>query len=410
MISRALRSRSLLAGTAVAGVALLAGCQSPAPAGPAPDTGALGDGHGAIAGARELAEPALHLTSVAGDGGIHHLDLITEESEMLGEVPPAETLDSDGRFLFAGRDGAVSIIDSGVWTWNHIDHFHYYEAPARIVGDLEGVGTPRTVTSDLGVGVFFDDGDSGEAVLLDFDALKRGDIVESFRLDLDAPGSFVVPLPTGALIADAAAGELRRVDAAGDEVDAAACPEPSGSIATNVGVVVGCTDGAVMAVTDAAGTVLERVPYPAGGPERAVSFAAREGRPTVAGLAGSSAFWLLDTRERSWSAHDVGEPIVRVTAVDDADETVVALTAAGAVLVLSGSSGERLARSEPLVAASLSDPALAGGVELVADQRRTYLNGPAERTLFELDPADGARVARSFATDHAPVLFTETGR
>jgi len=410
MISRAPLSRALLAGIAVAGAALLAGCQSPAPREPAPDSSARGDGHGAIAGARELAEPALHLTSIAADGGIHHLDLIDEESEVLGEVAPADTLDSDGRFLLAGRDGAVSIIDSGVWTWNHIDHFHYYEAPARILGDLEGVGTPRTVTSDLGVGVFFDDGDSGEAVLLDLDALKSGDLVESFRLALDAPGSLVVPIPAGALIADAAAGELRHVDAAGDELDATTCPEPSGSITTNVGVVVGCADGAVLAVTDAAGTVLERIPYPAGGPERAVSFAAREGRPTVAGLTGSSAFWLLDTRERAWSAHDAGEPIVRVTAVDDADETVVALAADGSVLVVSGSTGETLARTAPLVAASMADPALAGGVELVADQRRTYLNGPAERTLFELDPADGARVARTFATDHAPVLFTETGR
>ncbi|QLD11310.1 hypothetical protein [Microbacterium oleivorans] len=402
--------RAPLALVALSSVALLAGCQTSATAEPTPEASALGDGHGAVAGARELAEPALHLTSIAADGGIHHLDLIDEESVTLGDIPPAKTLDSEGRFLFAGRDGAVSIVDSGVWTWNHVDHFHYYEAPARILGDLEGTGTPRTVTSDLGAGVYFDGGDTGEAVLLDLDALKRGDVIESFRLDLDAPGSFVVPLPSGALLADAVAGELRHVDAAGEELDATTCPEPSGSIATNVGVVVGCADGAVLAVTDAAGTVLERIPYLEGGPERAVSFAAREGRPTVAGLTASTAFWLLDTRERSWTAHDAGEPIARVTAVDDADETVVALAADGSVLVLSGATGEILARTEQLVAGSLADPALAAGVELVADQRRTYLNGPAERTLFELDPADGARVARSFETGHAPMLFTETGR
>ncbi|SDQ27345.1 hypothetical protein [Microbacterium sp. cf332] len=398
-----------------AGVALLAGCQATPSATSAPspggDTSALGDGHGAIAGARELAEPALHLTSVAPDGAVHHLDLIDEQSESLGDIAPADTLDTEGRFLFAGRDGAVSIIDSGVWTWNHIDHFHYYEAPARILGELTGPGTPRTVASDVGVGVHFDGGDrGGEAVLLDLDALKEGDIVESFRLELDAPGSLVVPLPSGALIADAGAGEVRQVDASGAERATTTCAEPAGAIATNVGVVVGCADGALLAVTDSSGTSFERIPYPADAPGRALSFANREGRPTVAGLTGSSAFWLLDTRARTWTAHDAGEPLVRVTAVDDADETVVALAADGSVLVISGATGGILARSAPLVAASLADAVLARGVDLVADQRRTYLNGPAERTLFELDPADGGRVARTFAVDHAPMLFTETGR
>lgn len=413
-----MRSRAPLSLIALtAGVALLAGCQaspSDTPAAPDADTTALGDavgdGHGAIAGARELAEPALHLTSIGTDGAVHHLDLIDEQSEILGDVAPADTLDSEGRFLFAGREGEVSIIDSGVWTWNHVDHFHYYEAPARILGEVEGAGTPRTVTSDLGAGIYFDDGDAGEAVLLDFEALKNGDVVESFRVDLDAPGSFVAPIPGGALIADAGSGEIRRVDTSGAELDTTPCIEPAGSIATNVGVVVGCSDGAVLAVSDAGGTSFERIPYPEGGPSRALAFANREGRPTVAGRTDSSTFWLLDTRDRSWTAHDAGEPVVRVTAIDDADETVVAVTTDGSVLVISGSTGEQLARTAPLVAASLADPALAGGVDLVADQRRTYLNGPAEQTLFELDPADGGRVARTFVVDHAPALFTETGR
>lgn len=421
-----MRSRAPLSLIALtAGAALLAGCQTtPSGASAAPDAeptslgDAVGDGHGAIAGARELAEPALHLTSIGTDGAVNHLDLIDEQAETLGEIAPADTLDSDGRFLFAGREGEVSIIDSGVWTWNHIDHFHYYEAPARILGEVAGAGTPHTVTSDLGVGIYFDDngggdgesGGGGEAVLLDFEALKKGDVVESFRIDLDAPGSFVAPIPSGALIADAASGEIRHVDASGDELGTTSCVEPAGSIATNVGVVIGCADGAVLAVSDAAGTVFERIPYPEDGPNRALGFANREGRPTVAGRTDSSTFWLLDTRERSWTAHDAGEPIVRVTALDDADETVVALTADGSVSVFSGATGERLARTAPLVPASLGNPALAGGVDLVADQRRTYLNGPAERTLFELDPADGGRVARTFAVDHAPALFTETGR
>ncbi len=411
---------------AATGLVLLAGCQQAQPGdfdADAPATGesASGDGHGAIAGARELTEPALHLTTIGADGEIEHLDLLDESSETLGEIAPADRVDSDGRFLFAGRDGEVSIVDSGVWTWNHVDHFHYYEAPSRIIGELTGDGTPQVVISDLGAGVSFDGaggaegadgGGSGdaEAVLLDFEALKKGEIVESFRVEIDAQAGMVVPLPTGALVTDAAAGELRHLDADGTELGTLPCTDPAGSIATNVGVVVGCADAAVLAVSGAEGTTFERIAYPADATDRAVSFAAREGRPTVAGLTGGSGIWLLDTRERTWSRIDAGEPVVRASAVDGPDEHVVALAADGAVLVLSGVTGERLARTEPLVAASLADPALAGGVTLAVDQNRTYLNGPAENLMFELDIADGARIARSFDAPHSPRHLVETGR
>jgi hypothetical protein len=379
----------------------LAACQSI----PEPAASATGDDHGAIAGATELAEPALHLTSIAPDGSIHHLDLLDEQTKSLGEIAPPTTLETDGRFLYAGRDGAVSIVDSGVWTWNHIDHFHYYEAPATILGELDGDGQSRTVASDLGAGVYFA---GGEAVLLDLDALKDGRLEERFRLDVPAGDGMIVPLPIGALVTDA--GGLRHVDATGAPLEVVPCDDPAGSIATNVGVVVGCDDGAVLAVTDTDGTTFERIPYPDGAADRAVSFAAREGRPTVAGLTGGDAFWLLDTRERTWSRIDAGERVARVAAVDDADQHVVALTVAGEVLVFDGETGERLAATGPLVAASLADPAAAAGVTLQIDPNRTYLNGPAEGVVFEIDHADAARVARTFEMPAAPAFVAETGR
>lgn len=395
-------------GGVLAAAVLLTACQSaPAPESAPADADATGDGHGAIEGATELAEPALHLTSVAPDGVVHHLDLLDEQTTTLGEIAPADDLATDGRFLYAERDGEISIVDSGAWTWNHVDHFHYYEAPAATLGEVVGDGTPQTVASDLGAGVFFTGGD---AVLLDLDALKKGSIVERFRLEVAPHDGMVVPLPIGALVTDPDAGGLRHVDADGTELEVVPCAEPSGSIATNVGVVVGCDDGAVLAVTDADGTTFERVPYPSGAADRALSFSAREGRPTVAGFTGTEAFWLLDTRERTWTRIDAGEELVRVSAVDDADQSVVALTADGAVLVLSGESGTALSRTEPLVAASLADPALAGGVSLTVDQNRTYLGGPAEKAMFEIDPADDARIARTFETSYAPMLVAETGR
>ena len=47
---------------------------------------------------------------------------------------------------------------------------------------------------------------------------------------------------------------------------------------------------------------------------------------------------------------------------------------------------------------------------LIADQQRAYLSAPVERRMFEIDFADGARLARTFETASAPAFVAETGR
>ena len=96
-----------------------------------------------------------------------------------------------------------------------------------------------------------------------------------------------------------------------------------------------------------------------------------------------------------------------MTAVDDDADHVLALTADGRVLVLNGSDGSVRAETEPLVTDSLT-----GGhaPALIADQQRAYLSAPAEHRLFEIDFADGARIARTFETSTPPAFTAETGR
>ncbi len=153
----------------------LAGCAAPAPA-PAPAPEPSADTHGEIAGAAELAEPAVGLTTIDGEGRVSHLDLLEETTADLGAVRVPLAVHSDGRYLFAADESGVSIVDSGVWTWDHVDHFHYYRAAARVLGDVEGGGVAAVTTSNSsttgGTGLFFPD--SGEAVLLDTEALSAG--------------------------------------------------------------------------------------------------------------------------------------------------------------------------------------------------------------------------------------------
>ncbi|MFD5226272.1 hypothetical protein ACFWHT_11685 [Microbacterium sp. NPDC058342] len=393
--------------------AALAGCSAPADS--APDVTATtapsanGDGHGQISGARELAEPALHLATVSPAGEIQHLDLLDESREVLARIEPADDVVTDGRLLFAIREGGVTVIDSGVWTWSHVDHFHYYEAPSRVVGEVSGRGIPTVVPGETGVGIQFDD----QAVLLDTAGLADGDIEERFRLDIDPHEGLVVPLSRGALVTEPdAAGDpqgLRVVTAEGEERDLLDCVHAAGTITTVVGVVVGCADGALLLPGgDANGA--ERIAYPEHAPAGAVRFAAREARPTVAAttVAGGSTVWILDTRARTWEVWDAGQEVVDAAAIDDAEERVLALAADGSVLVMAD--GTVTARTESLVARSLGDEEMARHVRFVVDQKRAYLNGPVENMLWEIDPADDARIARSFPTDAAPMHLAGTGR
>lgn len=381
---------------------------------PAEDA-ALGDGHGRIDGAQEVAEPQLHLLTVDRDGAVSHLDLLDESVDDLGDLQGVEELVTDGRYGYAVRAAAdaVTVVDSGVWTWSHVDHFHYYRAEASVLGDVTGVGRATVSANDAGAGIFF--AESGEAVFLAADTLGDGSLDERFRIDVAPHDGLIVPIGERALVtepgADGIASRLRAFDPEGAPLEDADCPEARGTITTVVGVVVGCRDGALLTTIDDNGDLaFEYIPYTMGtSAPPAQEFRAREGRPTVAAVAGLSGIWLLDTRERSWTLLDAGEPIVQASAVDDADQHVLALTPDGRVLVLSGATGERLATTAPLVTASTAGSD-ATGVELIADQHRAYLNGPVERRLFEIDFADSARVARTFELPTEPRFLVETGR
>ncbi|MEV7694512.1 ABC transporter [Microbacterium sp. NPDC089189] len=403
-----MRSRLLLLPLTVS-VLALASCASTPPASTPSPADASADGHGAISGAQEVDEPPLHLATIAADGTVSQLDLLSEQTSDIGAIDPPTALATDGRYLFADTADGVTIVDSGMWTWDHVDHFHYYRASPALLGTVPGEGAATVATTNSsttgGAGVYF--AETGDAVLLDVAALSRGEIVESFRLRTDPHAGMVVPVGSFALVTDAD-GTVSVHASDGDVVPGTrtACPDPRGTITTRVGAVVGCDDGALLASMQDGAVRIERIPLPEGA-ARPLSFANREGRPTAAGLSSDGRILLLDTRERQWVELPAPAPLVAVTAVDDADAHVVGLTADGRVVVIDGTSGTQLAITEPLVAASL---ARGDRPALIADDRRTYLTGPAEHLLFEIDVADGARIARTFTTSDEPLFVAETGR
>ncbi|MGB3772313.1 MAG: ABC transporter [Rhodococcus sp. (in: high G+C Gram-positive bacteria)] len=397
----------------ILGAALFVSTACAAEEDPAPVDDTAGEGHGAVANAAELAEPQLGLTWVDPAGAVSHLDLLDETVTSIATVAAPQAMSTDGRYLFVQTENGVDIVDSGVWTWDHVDHFHYYRAEPRLIGTVEGEGAATVATSNLstsgGTGVFF--ADSGEAVLLDTEALSNGEISEKFRTVTDRGAGMVVPVGSFALVREGtgASASVAGYTADGERTGfVQPCPDAEGTITTRVGAVVGCADGALLASSTDDTLTVDKIPYPDGTiAPAATSFDNREGRPTVAGLAGDQGIWMLDTREQSWTLLPAPAPLASVSAVDDADQHLLALTMDGRVLVLDGADGSIISETKPLVAESLT----AGGEPvLVADQQRAYLSAPAERKLYEIDFADGGRVARTFDTTTAPAFTAETGR
>ncbi|MGW9020718.1 ABC transporter [Leucobacter chromiiresistens] len=432
MFSHSLRPTrtAALAGVAALGI-LLAGCSASPSDAPAPDDAATsgeatadeasagdasasddsGAGHGKIEGAVEAPEPPLHLVSIDAGGSVSLLDLLDGAETALDPVRAPEAVTTDGRYAFVADDQGVDIVDSGAWTWDHVDHFHYYRATPALPGSIAGTGVATVATGMLstagGTGVFFPE--SGEAVLLDNAALSQGEIRETLRLEVAPHDGIIAPLGTGALVSEAGAGgdveRLRAVDAEGSEVDAIACADASGTITTRLALVVGCADGAVLATSSEGATELTQVPYPEGAAPAATEFSARKGRPTVAGLGDGSGVWLLDTRERSWRWIAMPERPAAATAVDDESEHLVTLTPDGRVHVFDGS-GAEVAATDPLV----SDADHGGRASLTVDAQRAYVNDPATGAVHEIDYADGARVARTLEPGTAADFVVETGR
>lgn len=370
----------------------IAGCASGQGTEPAADD-AEATPHGFVEGASEHEEPQLGLVGVDDAGAVTLLDLLAAEGEATSEIADlgaVADVASDGRFVAASTADGIAIVDSGVWTVEHGDHSHYYRAAPHVAATLDATGHARIASTETVTVVLADgagDG-AGEVIALDRGDLGQGEATELGRFDADAVAA--IPLGDAIVVADDAGVHL--VDHAGEALgEPTACTSPTDAVTTRVGVAVACAEGAVLAT--AADAPLEAIPYPAGTDPAtiATSLAGRPGRPSVAAVAGDAGFWMLDTRERSWTLVPTAGPLAAVSAVDDADEHVVAVATDGRVLALDAT-GAELGASEPVLAA----PIAAGEKPTIElDASRAYVPVAADGTVLEVDYADGARIART---------------
>lgn len=402
---RAPRGAALLAAAAFALVACAGPAETEPTAPPAHDVDA--------GGAAEVAAPARALVVAGEHSALTLVDLDTEERTVLDgadalEDAPVQSVFGDGRRVYvaraAGARTAVEIIDTGRWTVPHGDHTHSFLADPRQVGTVDGEGRADVRSGDSRTIVRFD---GTGPVLLEADALAG----ESFEAPDPLAGAesarLAQPFADHLLVAtDASSLEIRAADGTPTPAEPVACAEPADVDLTRVGAVFSCAEGAVLFTREVGGALaVESIPLPAAAaPPRDLS--GRADRPDLAGVAGEQGAWLLDVRQREWMLLPTDVPLLRVAAIGDDAGRTVAIDLDGCVRVL-GSDGAVLARTEPLLAASVTDSALRERVHLAVDAHHAYVTDPATGAVHEIAHDDG-RVTRTFP-DLDPWFLQQVG-
>lgn len=389
-------ARSIAAPLVIAAVAVVAvGCAAPVASGGA-GASTISTGE-----ATEVAAPARALVIADEEGALTLLDLESESTTVIADGP-AEIIDANGRFVHRIVGDTVEIIDTGRWSVPHGDHAHSFQAEPRIAASVTGSQPVDVRVGGDPTAVRFADGDVRTFEHEDL----GGDGATTPIPDAVTVEPVGAALPFGGHLLVTTASAVEILDAAGAPTgQRVRCPQASGGTVTRAGAVIACADGAVVVTREVGGSLAtEHVPHPAAAP---AELTGRDDRPDLAGVAADGAGWMLDVRRRTWTPLADGCPLLRAVAVGDDDSRVVAVGLDGRVCVID-EAGATVACTEPLLAASVTDPALRDRVRLTVDAQFAYVTDPATGAVHELDHRDGIRLARTFS-DLDPWYLQQVG-
>ncbi|MGW6455423.1 hypothetical protein ACWF94_05745 [Streptomyces sp. NPDC055078] len=396
-------------GAAVAAALLTAGCQSGSGGGtsPAANAPATSPPHGYVEGAEETAEQQARLVLAdAASGATRVLDLVTGDTTALKGTEPIRGAVTDGRFAFLATATGTRVVDSGTWTVDHGDHVHHYRAKVRGIGPIPGQRASHIHSDPAVTAVSFAD---GSARLYDRTALADGTVGAGRPLPGAARPGPVVPYREHLVVPGRGSGRdtvqitgregTRPVTSIG-----ARCAQPGGAAVTRRGVVLACSDGALLITGKNGRFTGLKIPYgkAVAARDRARSFDHRPGGSTLAARAGDDGAWLLDTTKRAWTHIRTG-PVVAATTAGEGTP-LLALAPDGVLSAYDPATGRRTATTKVLPRPG-GTPAV---IEI--DAGRAYINDASAKRVHEIDYNDGLRRARTFPLDIAPTHMVETGR
>lgn len=389
---------AVLAATAVVAV----GCSSTEapPAPPETSSASTGDGVDIEDGAREIDGALTKLVlvdPVTGNTSVY--DAVDEIETQIGSYGTVSALYGDGRFGYLRAGERTTIVDAGAWTFDHGDHYHYFASAPAEVATLE-VSVAAVAASNSTVAV---QSESGAVDLFDRD--KLGTKAIETPEGLTAPPETATVVPYGSRIVTVTnSGRLQVTGDAGTTDLNGECAGPTWARATRKAAVFGCENGAVRVTGGEKDLTVTAMPYPAGAPTQHPARMEHRDRSDVFAGVAEGTVWVLDSRQRAWTPI----PVPDVVATNTAGEgSVLVLRRDGSLSAFDVDTRAETARI-PLIAGGVP----AGGPQPVVDldSDRAYVNNAAAKEVYEIDYADGLRIARTLRTEVTPGLMVEAGR
>ncbi|WP_422744366.1 zinc ABC transporter permease AztB [Mycobacterium sp. WMMD1722] len=391
---------SMTAATAVVAAGCAQGGAPPQPAAPATSSASTGDGVAIEDGAREVQGALTKLILVdpaTGDTSVY--DAADEAETRLASYGPVGALVGDGRFGYLRTGERTTVVDAGAWTFDHGDHYHYFATNPAEVATLD-MPVASVASSNTVVAL---QAESGAVGLFDREKLGTHTV--------EAPAGLIVPPETAAavpygtrLVTVTAAGRMQVAGDSGTADLAGQCPNPSWALPTRKAVVFGCDSGAVRVTGGDNDLTVTAMPYPPDAPpDRPRRMDHRDRADVFAGVS-AGAVWVLDSRQRAWTIIPVPDAVATNTA---GDGTVLVLHRDGTLGAFDVNTRTETARV-PLIEGGVTADGPQPVIDLDSD--RAYVNNAAAREVYEIDYADGLRIARTLRTEVAPGLMVEAGR
>ena len=397
-----LRNRWKPAAVVAASAMVAVGCSS-SPAPPAPpetSSATTGDGVAIAEGAREIDGALTKLVLVDPTTGATSVyDAVDETETEIGSYGPVSALYGDGRFGYLRAGQKTTIVDGGAWTFDHGDHYHYFASTPAEVATLE-LPVAAVAASNSTVAI---QSETGAVDLFDREQLGAKSIESPQGLAVPADAASVVPYGSRVLTVS----EDGRIQVTGEDGTAdldGECGAPTWARATRKAAVFGCGNGAVRITGGEKDLTVTAMPYPEAGPmPHPVQMYHRDRSDVFAGVA-EGTVWVLDSRQRRWTPIPAADAVATNTA---GDGTVLILHRDGSLSAVEVNTGTETARV-PLISGGVPAEGPQPVVDLDSD--RAYVNNAAANEIYEIDYADGLRIARTLRTEVAPGLMVEAGR